>query len=90
MFGAGKLGLGGGVRSPIFLLTASLLNAGDGSTPPTKSVLASSAVQSAFQTLQTDLNDDVTVGARPSHASLGQLQYDLLSIRKGTKTKKGT
>jgi hypothetical protein len=87
IFGAGKLGLGGGVRNPIYLLTASLLKTGDGSTtPPTRSVLSSSAVQSAFQTLQTDMNDDVTVGARPSHASVGQLQDDLLAIHKGTLT----
>jgi RND superfamily putative drug exporter len=75
------------VRSPIFLLTASLLNTGSGTTtPPSKSVPSSSAVQSAFQTLQTDLNNDVKVGARPSHASVGQLQDDLLAIRKGTLT----
>jgi hypothetical protein len=87
LFGAGKLGLGGGVRSPFYLLTASLLNTGSGTTtPPSKSVLSSSAVQSAFQTLQTDLNNDVKVGARPSHASVGQLQDDLLAIRKGALT----
>src|SRR5262245_35851420 len=28
MFGAGNLGLGGGMKSPVFLLTASLLNTG--------------------------------------------------------------
>ena len=84
---AGSLGLGGGVRNPLFLLTASLLNTGSGSTtPPSRSVLSSSAVQSAFQTLQTDFNNDVTVGSKPTHASVGQLQDDLQSIRKGTLT----
>lgn len=87
MFGAGNLGLGGGMKSPIFLLTASLLNSGNGSTsPPSRSVLSSSAVQTAFQTLQTDLNDNVTVGSKPTHASVGQLEDDLQSIRKGTLT----
>ena len=32
MFGSGGLGLGGGAKNPIFLLTASLLNSGGGST----------------------------------------------------------
>ena len=83
----GNLGLGGGMKDPIFLLTASLLNSGNGSTsPPSRSVLSSSAVQSAFQTLQTDFNNDVSVGAKPTHASVGQLQDDLKSIRKGTLT----
>ncbi len=87
MFGKGNLGLGGGVKNPIFLLTSSLLNSGNGSTtPPSRSVLSSSAVQSAFQTLQTDFKNDVSVGAQPTHASVGQLQDDLTSIRKGTLT----
>ncbi len=87
MFGAGDLGLGGGMKDPIFLLTASLLNSGSSSTTPlSRSVLSSSAVQSAFQTLQTDFNNDVSVGAKPTHASVGQLQDDLQSIRKGTLT----
>ncbi len=87
MFGKGNLGLGGGLKDPIFLLTSSLLNSGNGSTsPPSRSVLSSSSVQSAFQTLQTDLKNDVSVGAQPSHASVGQLQDDLTSIRKGTLT----
>ncbi len=87
MFGSGTLGVGGGMKSPIFLLTASLLNSGSGSTtPPSRSVLSSSAVQSAFQTLQTDLNDDVTVGSKPTHATVGQLEDDLQSIRKGKLT----
>ena len=75
------------MKDPIFLLTASLLNTGSGSTtPPSRSVLSSSAVQSAFQTLETDFNNDVSVGAQPTHASVGQLQDDLASIRKGTLT----
>jgi hypothetical protein len=87
MFGAGKLGVGGGTRDPIFLLTASLLNTGSGTTTlPSRSVLSSSAVQSAFQTLQTDFNNDVTVGSKPTHASIGQLQDDFQAIRKGTLT----
>jgi hypothetical protein len=87
MFGAGDLGVGGGMKDPIFLLTASLLNSGGSSTTPiTKSVLSSSAVQSAFQTLQTDYNNDVSVGSKPTHASVGQLEDDLDSIRKGTLT----
>ena len=87
MFGAGDVGVGGGMKDPIFLLTASLLNSGGSSTTPiTKSVLSSSAVQSAFQTLQTDYNNDVSVGSKPTHASVGQLEDDLQSIRKGTLT----
>ena len=87
MFGGGGLGLRGGMRDPIFLLTSSLLNTGNGSKSlPSRSVLSSSAVQSAFQTLQTDYNNDVSVGAHPTHASVGQLQDDLESIRKGTLT----
>jgi hypothetical protein len=87
MFGAGNLGVGGGMRSPIFLLTASLLTSGNGSTSlPSRSVLSSSSVQSAFQTLQTDLNNDITVGSKPTHATVGQLEDDLQAIRKGTLT----
>ncbi len=85
MFGAGSLGLGGGVKDPTFLLTASLLNTGSGTTtPPSRAVLSSSAVQSVFQTLQTDLKNDTPSGAKPTHASVGQLQDDLAAIRKGT------
>jgi hypothetical protein len=85
MFGGGGLGLRGGMRDPVFLLTAPLINAGSGSTtPPSPSVLSSSAVQSAFQTLQTDLKTDTPSGARPTHASIGQLEDDLQAIRKGT------
>ena len=87
MFGAGNLGLGGGVKNPVFLLTASLLNTASGTTTPlSKGVLSSSAVQSAFQTLETDFNNAVTVGSKPTHASVGQLQDDLQAIRKGTLT----
>src|SRR5262249_26674817 len=82
MFGAGHLGLGGGTRNPMFPLTASILDT-DG-TPASRCALSSSAVQSAFQTLQSDFNNDVTVGSKPSHATVGQLQDDLLAIRKGT------
>lgn len=87
MFGGGSLGLGGGARDPLFLLTAPILQATSGTTaPPSRAVLGSSAVQSAFQTLQTDSNNVVPAGARPTHASVGQLQDDLLAIRKGTLT----
>ena len=87
MFGSGNLGLGGAARSPIFLLTFSLLNSGGGNTtPPSRSVLSSSAVQAAFQTLQTDLSNDVTAGSKPTHASVGQLKDDLKSIRNGKLT----
>jgi hypothetical protein len=87
MFGSGDLGVGGGMKSPIFLLTASLLNTGSGSTTKlTRSELSSSAVQSAYQTLESDLNNDVTVGSDPTHASVGQLEDDLESIRKGKLT----
>ena len=66
MFGGGSLGLRGGMKDPVFLLTASLLNDGSGSTtPPSRSVLSSSAVQSAFQTLESDYNSDVSVGRSP-------------------------
>ena len=87
MFGSGNLGLGGVARNPTFLLTASLLNAGGGTTsPPSRSVLSSSAVQAAFQTLQTDFSNDVTAGSKPTHASVGQLKDDLKSIRNGKLT----
>ena len=87
MFGSGNLGLGGAARNPTFLLTASLLNAGGGTTsPPSRSVLSSSAVQAAFQTLQTDFSNDVTAGSKPTHASVGQLKDDLKSIRNGKLT----
>jgi hypothetical protein len=87
MFGGGSFGLKGGMRNPIFLLTSSLLTTGNGSSSlPSRSVLSSSAVQSAFQTLQTDYNNDVSVGAQPTHASVGQLQDDLQAIHKGTLT----
>jgi hypothetical protein len=85
MFGGGVLGLRGGMKSPVFLLTASLLNDGGSSiSPPSRSALASSSVQAAFQTLQTDLKNDVPSESRPTHASVGQLQDDLSAIRKGT------
>src|SRR5262245_66609718 len=34
MFGSGNLGLGGGARNPLFLLTASLLNSRGGNPTP--------------------------------------------------------
>ncbi len=87
MFGGGALGLGGGIRDPLYLLTAPLLQATSGSTTlPTRAALGSSPVQSAFQTLKTDFNSAVAVGAAPTHASIGQLENDLVSIRKGTLT----
>ena len=83
MFGAGSSGLGGGARNPILFLTAPLLSA-KSSAPPTPSVMSSSAVQSSFQTLQTDLKNDIPGGATPTHASVGALQDDLSAIHKGT------
>ena len=70
MFGGGSFGLGGGARNPILFLTAPLLSS-TSSTPPSPSVMSSSAVQSAFQTLQTDLKNDIPSGATPTHASIG-------------------
>jgi hypothetical protein len=87
MFGAGSLGLGGAMMNPTLLLTAPLLVSGSGSTtPPSPSVMSSSSVQSALQTLQTDLKNDVAVGAQPSHESVGALQDTLEAVRKGTLT----
>jgi hypothetical protein len=85
MFGGGSLGLGGGMSNPILLLTAPLLEGGSGSTAlPTRSVISSSAVQTALQTLQSDLNNDITVGSQPTHASVGALEDTIDAIRKGT------
>ena len=87
MFGAGSLGLGGAMMNPTLLLTAPLLVSGSGSTtPPSPSVMSSSSVQSALQTLQTDLKNDVAVGAQPTHESVGALQDTLEAVRKGTLT----
>ncbi len=84
MFGSGAMGLGGGMKNPIFLLTASLLDSTSGSTTPvSRSVLSSASVQSAYQTLQADFNNDVAVGSKPTHATVGQLEDDLTAIRKG-------
>ena len=84
-FGGGSLGLGGGMRDPILLLTAPLLEGGSGSTtPPSPSVFSNSAVQQALKTLQSDLSTDVPSGARPTHESVGALEDDLDAIRKGT------
>ena len=85
MYGGGSLGLGGGMSNPILLLTAPLLEAGSSSTtPPSRSVLSSSAVQTALQTLQSDLNNDITVGSQPTHASVGSLEDTMEAIHKGT------
>jgi trimeric autotransporter adhesin len=84
-FGGGSLGLGGGMSNPTLLLTAPLLEGGSGQTaPPSPSVFSSSAVQQAFQTLQTDLKSDLPNGSKPTHASVGALQDDLDAIRQGT------
>jgi hypothetical protein len=87
MYGGGSLGLGGGMSNPILLLTAPLLEAGSSSTtPPSRSVISSSAVQTALQTLQSDLNNDITVGSQPTHASVGALEDTMEAIHKGTLT----
>jgi hypothetical protein len=83
MFGGGSFGLGGGARDPSLFLTAPLLSS-TSSTPPSPSVMSSSAAQSAFQTLQTDLKNDVPSGATPTHESVGALEDDLEAIHKGT------
>ena len=85
LFGGGSLGLGGGMNNPTLLLTAPLLEGASGQTaPPSPGVFSSSAVQQAFQTLQTDLKTDLPSGAKPTHASVGALEDDLDAIRKGT------
>jgi hypothetical protein len=87
MFGGGSLGLGGGLSNPILLVTAPLVEAGSSSAaPPSRSVISSSAVQAALQALQVDLNNDVTIGAQPSHASVGALEDTMQAIHKGTLT----
>ncbi len=86
-FGGGSLGLGGGMSNPTLLLTAPLLEGGSGqSAPPSPAVFSNSAVQSAMQTLQTDLKTDIPSGTKPTHASVGALEDDLDAIRKGTLT----
>jgi hypothetical protein len=85
MFGGGPIGLGGGMRNPGLFLTAPLLvNPTGTTTPPSPSVFSTSSVQTALQTLQTDLKNDVPSDARPTHASVGQLEDDLTAIHKGT------
>ncbi|HEX3450532.1 MAG TPA: hypothetical protein VHS97_19910 [Isosphaeraceae bacterium] len=87
MFGRGSLGLGGGMTNPTLFLTAPLLDsAGGTTTPPSPSVMSSTAAQTAFQTLQTDLKNDTPSGAQATHASIGAVQDDLDAIRKGTLT----
>jgi hypothetical protein len=84
-FGGGTLGLGGGMSDPTLLLTAPLLEGGSGqSAPPSPAVFSNSAVQSAMQTLQTDMKTDIPSGAKPTHASVGALEDTLDAIRKGT------
>jgi antitoxin component of RelBE/YafQ-DinJ toxin-antitoxin module len=86
-FGGGSLGLGGGMNNPILLLTAPLIEGGSGqTTPPSPAVFSNSGVQTAMQTLQTDLKTDIPSGAKPTHASVGALEDDLDAIRKGTLT----
>ena len=84
MYGGGSLGLGGGMSNPILLLTAPLLEAGSSTSPLSRSLISSSAVQTALQTLQTDLNNDITVGSQPTHASIGALEDTMDAIHKGT------
>ena len=84
-FGGGSLGLGGGMTKPSLLLTSPLLEGGSGqSAPLSPSVFSDSTVQQAFQTLQTDVKNDLPSATRPTHASVGALQDDLSAIRKGT------
>jgi len=67
------------------LLISPRLEAAGGQTGfPSSAALSSSAVQQATQTLQTDLKNDTPNGAQPTFASIGALQDDLQSVRKGT------
>ena len=85
MLGSGSLGVGGGMKNPLLLLTAPVIEGGsDTSAPPSPGVFSSSAVQTAMQTLQTDLNNDTPAGAQPTHASVGALEDTLDAIHKGT------
>ena len=85
MFGRGSLGLGGGMTNPTLFLTAPLLDsAGGTTTPPSPSVMSSTAAQTAFQTLQTDLKNDIPNRAQPTHASVGALEDTLNAVHKGT------
>ena len=43
-------------------------------------------MQSAFQTLQSDLKSDLSSATQPTHASVGQVQDDLDAIQNGTLT----
>jgi hypothetical protein len=84
-FGGGSLGLGGGMNNPSLLLTAPLLEGGSGqAAPPSPSVFTDSTVQQTLQTLQTNIKNDLSSAARPTHASVGALQDDLAAIRQGT------
>lgn len=47
---------------------------------------SSSTLQSALQTLQSDLKSDIPSGTQPTHASVGAILDDLEAIRKGTLT----
>ncbi len=53
-------------------------------TTGTTTASSTSTVQSAYQTLQSDLKADTPTGARPTHASVGAVLDDLAAIRKGT------
>ncbi len=53
-------------------------------TTGTTSSSSSTTVQSAYQTLQSDLKTDTPSGAHPTHASVGAVLDDLEAIRKGT------
>jgi antitoxin component of RelBE/YafQ-DinJ toxin-antitoxin module len=87
MLGGGSTGLGGGVKNPLLLLTAPLIEGtGSSTTPPSPSVFSSSGVQTALQTLETDLKNFVPVGGQPTHASVGALEDTLDAIHKGTLT----
>ena len=72
MYGVGSSGLGGGKSNPILFLTAPLVaSGGNSSAPPSPGVISSSAVQTALQTLQTDLNSD-TDGWRSTHTCISR------------------
>jgi hypothetical protein len=54
------------------------------STSSTSTSTGFSAIQTATQTLQTDLPNDTPSGAHATHASIGAVEDDLDAIRKGT------
>jgi hypothetical protein len=84
-FGGGSLGLGGGMNNPSLLLTAPLLEGGTGQAAPlSPGVFAESAVQTALQTLRTELKKDMKDNSPASRAAIGTVQDDLDAIRNGT------